>query len=647
MDSQNNQGNQKWFDKALEKFKTYQKQVGELETSVADVRKKYEEVVERNVFLEAEIKERTSELERAQKSLLSLHHIWETMRSAEPLGNVLSLVCNNLISTFDFEFCCIMQLHTRYNEPSLQTRAFTQNDYLTELDEALGEPLTSFFVPINETKNPLVKALNTKELTIRNTFQSLLNYASPEIDPEKLKEMDLILGNRAIIIIPIYVEDDPFGVLYSISRRSSISEPEQDFMKIFAGQVELAVTITRLFEQVREQAITDGLTQIANRRHFDQCLAQEAERSHRLNQPFTIVTLDMDHLKLINDTHGHSAGDAAIVHIATVLRENARAIDLPSRFGGEEFAVLLPGVDTKGGLIAAERIREAIEKKPVEGVGTVTASIGVATFLKHADTIGELLELADQAMYEAKQNGRNRVCEAQTTITEVSWQELALETFLNVLTQKHSPLTPDIARELISKLHEATAEHDSFVSMLYQIVDTLISTADTSHTEGYAKNIVKYSVKLAKKAGLSPIEVDKIRLAALLHDLGKMSMPQDVMSKPGPLTIDEWNMVLQHPVIAAEEMLAPLHSLDHVIPLIEHHHEHWNGSGYPSKLSGNQIPLGSRIILIADSYCAMVTDKTYRSALSKEKAIETLRKGANITWDGNLVELFISILEEE
>lgn len=647
MSSEKDQGNQKWYNKLLDKVKNYQKHVDELETSVNDVRKKYKEIVERNVFLEAQVLQSTVELNRAQKSILTLQNIWDTMRSAEPLGNVLAIVSNSLIENLDYEFCCIMQIHKTYSEQSLQTRSYSENAFLTKLDKVLGEPLTSFLIPTENNNNPLVRAIETKEITVIKTFQELLASAKPQINPERIKDLDVVLGNRAIVTIPLAVEEEDFGVVYGISERSDVTETEKTFLRMFADQIELAVTITKLFEQVREQAITDSLTKLANRRHFDQCLAQEVERSLRLKQPFTLITLDMDHLKLINDTHGHSAGDAAIVHLANELKHNARAIDLPARFGGEEFAVLLPGIDIDGGLIAAERIRSAIENEAVEGVGKVTASIGVATFLRHTEDLGELLEIADEAMYQAKQNGRNQVCEAKSATKEISWQELALNTFITVLTQKHSPLTPDIARDLILKLKTSTKKQDSFVDVLYETVDVLISATDTSRKEGYSKNIVHYVVKLAQKAGLQDVDLDKIRLAALLHDLGKMTMPQQVISKPGPLDNEEWQLVLQHPVIAAQEMLAPLHSLDHVVPIIEHHHEHWNGMGYPAKLSGEEIPIGSRIIHIVDSYCAMTSDKPYRKALSKEEAIEVLREGINTTWDANLVELFISILNEE
>lgn len=647
MTPQNDQGNQKWYQKILDNVKTYQQQVGELETSVSEVRKKYDEILARNIYLEEEISQRTTELKRAQQSLLSLNHIWETMRSAEPLGTVLSMVGNSLIETLDYEFCCIMQINTLKSRLMLRPRSFTENQFLSDIDDLLDESITSTAIPFDNIANPLVQVLKENlGIYVINSFQELFECSEPEISPEQLKSLDVRLGEKSIVLVPIFLEDQQFGILYGISKKSVITEPEKDFLKVFAGQIQLAVTITRLFEQVREQAITDGLTKISNRRHFDQCLAQEAERAKRLNQPFSLITLDMDHLKLINDTHGHSAGDAAIVHIANTLKDNARAIDLPARFGGEEFAVILPGVDTPGAHIAAERIRASIEKKEVAGVGTVTASIGVATFLNHTDNLGELLELADQAMYEAKQSGRNQVKEARAVLEEVAWQQLALNTFLTVLTKKGSPITPDIARELVDKLKSATLERSSFVDMLYETVDILIATSDISRKEGHTRDVVNFSVNIAKKMGLSPTEVDKIRLAALLHDLGKASLPQDIISKPGPLNDKEWDVVISHPVKAAKEILEPLHSLDHVIPLVQHHHERWDGTGYPDKISGEDIPVGSRIISVADAYCAMTSDKPYRPAMLKQEAVEALQKGAGEIWAPDVVQCFVDYLNE-
>lgn len=647
MDFNNDPNNSKWYEKVVEKFKTYQKKVGELEESVHDVRERYQEVVARNKYLENEIIKRTAELERTQKSLLSLQHIWDAMRSAEPLGNVLSIVSNTLVENLEYDFCCVMKLSDHKDDTLLQTRSYTDNDFLAKLDDAFNKSLTALSIPATTQDNPLVEAIERNEIITVSSFHQLLLGCTPDVSPQSITKLDNILEERAVVIVPLETVDSRFGALYGISQKSEILESEKNFLRLFADQIELAVTITKLFEQIREQAITDSLTKLANRRHFDQMLVQEAERSKRLKQPFSLIAIDMDHLKLINDTHGHSAGDMAIIHVADVLKKNARSIDLAARFGGEEFAVLLPGIDIDGALIAAERIREAIEETPVEGVGTVTASLGISTYLRHTEDLGELLELADQAMYDAKQKGRNQVCEAQSSLQEISWQELALETFIKILTQKHSPITPEIAQDLIKQLKEATHEQDGFVDILYNTVDCLIASIDCSHKKGYTENLSTYAVKLAYKAGLAPQQVDKVRLASMLHDLGKINLPQSIISKPGPLTEDEWRIVLQHPQIASKKLLGEIKNLNEVLPYIEHHHEHWDGNGYPDNLKEEEIPIGSRIILIADSYCAMTSNKPYRKAMTKEKVIETFRKGAGITWDPHLIEIFISILKEE
>jgi two-component system cell cycle response regulator len=174
--------------------------------------------------------------------------------------------------------------------------------------------------------------------------------------------------------------------------------------------------MTKLLETVKTQAVTDVLTGLYNRRYFNEALDKEVKRSQRSGIPFTLITLDLDHLKQINDNYGHSSGDTAIALIGKVLLANARETDIPARFGGEEFALVMPNTDIDGGITVAERIRSVIASKKIEGFGNITASFGVATYLKHANTLKDLVELVDQAMYSAKKNGRNRVEVAKTKI---------------------------------------------------------------------------------------------------------------------------------------------------------------------------------------------------------------------------------------
>ena len=269
---------------------------------------------------------------------------------------------------------------------------------------------------------------------------------------------------KSYILVPLLSKHTHFGSLIVFSSRENISNSELNFLGLFAKQIELAITIADLFQAVKEQAITDGMTGLYNRRYFEEYIKKEAIRAMRQNQKFTVIGLDLDHLKQINDTYGHNYGDIAIKTIAEVLKSNARSIDIAARMGGEEFNLILPGVDIEGGCIAAERIRKAIESVELEKIGHITASLGVATYPDQSDDLEELLELTDQAMYESKRNGRNRVTIAKPSY-ETSWQEVAVNTFVDILSKHRIPMDTVTSRLLTEKLMDMNNDR------LYQVAD--------------------------------------------------------------------------------------------------------------------------------------------------------------------------------
>ncbi|HBH18249.1 MAG TPA: hypothetical protein DDX14_04800, partial [Cyanobacteria bacterium UBA9579] len=470
--------------------------------------------------------------------------------------------------------------------------------------------------------------------------------SNPEIGSEELDHLDSLFANRLISILPIIVHEKPFGCLIAVSIRNELSDTERNFLSLFVDQIELAVTIAGLFEQIREQAITDALTGLYNRRHFDQCIISEVERATRLKQPFTLVTLDLDHLKFINDTYGHPAGDAAICHIGKILKQNARSVDIPARYGGEEFSVILPGIDVEGGKIAAERLRVAIETTPIEGVGKVTASIGISTFLTHTDSLSELFELADQALYKAKRNGRNQV-QIASKEDQTDWQLLALDAFIDILTKQHVPVSSTIANELMQKLKTSPIQETDLSGFLSFVVESLAKTYDSVYQGGYTHQKIEIASQLAEAIDLPKTETEKLSLAILLHDLGNLMMPENILLKPGPLTEEEKRKFLEHPIITAREILKPIKSAAPIICMVENHCEHWDGTGYPGNLSGDDIPIGSRIISIVSAYYGMTSDRPHRKALSHEEAIRILGEGAGTSWDKNLVDLFIRIIQKQ
>ena len=436
--------------------------------------------------------------------------------------------------------------------------------------------------------------------------------------------------------------EKPFGIFGVFSSREELAKSETDFLSIFAQQIEIAITVADLFEAVKEQAVTDGLTGLYNRRFFEDYIKKEVTRSIRSGQPFSVIGLDLDFLKHINDKFGHAYGDLAIKTVADVLKKNARSIDIAARMGGEEFNILLPGISSEGAMIAAERIRKAIEEKELDTIEHITASVGVATFLEHSDNLEELMELTDQAMYNSKRNGRNRVTMASAA-SEVSWQEIAVNTFTDILSKHNMPIPQALSDELCEKLKTNQSQKE----ILYSVADILTQTYNPLHENGIVKSKLLTAVSLAKRFDLPKDEIDKLKIAILLYDIGNLMLPKEILLKTNPLTEDEKQHIMEHPLIAAKEILQPISYIQDIIPIIEHHHENWDGTGYPAKIAKNEIPLTSQIILIVDAYFALTEQRTYRSKLSPQEALAEIKKDSGKKWNETLVNEFIKLIEHD
>lgn len=632
-----------FYKKITNKIKNYGSKIDQLELNVLDEKQNFKEVFERNIVLEKEISERTEELNQANKSLLTLKHIWSTMNSSEPLSEVLTTVVNGLTDELGYLHSFILQVHNQNDNEFVRIRAENKSGFASKIDATLGIPLSSCDVPLSEKENIIIKSINNRSIYHIKSFKSLVLGMNPQINEQMVSELDALLGNRCITVLPILDQDKLFGCLVVVSVRSEISSTEKNFLSLFVDQIELAVRIADLFEQIREQAITDGLTGLFNRRHFDQCLSAEADRALRLKQSFTLISLDLDHLKFINDNLGHSAGDAAICHIGHILKENARSVDIPARFGGEEFAVILPGIDIEGGKIAAERLRTAISSRVVEGVGTITASIGVATFLNHANNVTELLELVDQALYRAKRNGRNQVQVANNQNDD--WQFLVLDSFIESMLKRRLPLSPSIAADLIIKVKSTKDKENCLSDFLFYVIESIAKTYNPSYKNEFIQEKIDITYKIAQELNFSQDSTKSLVLSVLLHDLGKMTVPENILLKPGPLSGEEKETALEIPIGVAKEILGNVSNNEEILNNVEYHHEKWDGTGYPKQLSAEKIPLGSRILSVIDSYFAMISDRPHRKALSPEEAINILIEGSSKTWDAQIVDLFIKVMK--
>lgn len=625
----------------LDKLKDIYKQVSEVESTIYSGKQDYLEIYERNLQLEREIKERTHELNIANKRMLTLQHIWDMMNASRPLQSVLETIVNNIQGELGYLHCNIIKKCEDEMGVYLCVLAQSNDNSIKQVDKLIKGPIQAKRLVYDE-ESIYAKASNEHRIMQTQNVGGTLKQVIPEVPQDVADEINDENICKSIITVPLYSRNSHYGWFNVFSSRKEMTNGETDFLTIFAQQIEMAITIADLFEEVKAQAVTDGLTGLYNRRYFEEYLKKEVTRAMRQQQAFSIVGLDLDHLKQINDKYGHAYGDLAIKTVANVLKKNARSIDTAARMGGEEFNVILPGVDSKGAMIAAERIRKALESEKLDTIGHITASIGVATFLEHSDNIEDILELTDQAMYQSKRNGRNQVTLAKP-INETSWQEIAVNTFMDILSKHNIPLDKDITDNLKNKLKTDEVPKDALCS----VADLLTQTYNPLHHSGVMKSKVQLAVSLAKRFDLSKDDIDKLRIAMLLYDIGNLMLPVDLLQKTTPLTEEERNHIKEHPIIAAREILKPISYIQDVIPIIEHHHENWDGSGYPSKIAREEIPMTSQIILIVDAYFALIEPRTYRAELTPKQAIELIKQDAGKKWNSALVEEFISLIDHD
>ncbi len=621
-------------------------QINKIDGSIYLHGKDFADVYAKNIALEEEIAQRTKELEQANQTILTLNSVWNMMNSSQPLENMLDNIVKILHEDMGYNFVTILKLENEKNdEPYLSIKSISEDRYFNEALDYIKTNISEYKIPYIEDSF-IGKALKEQIIYSTTDIKSTIKLLFPQLIEEQIEKMMKEITSQSCAIVPLKNNNNNFGCVIIASNRAEITDTENNFLTLFANQIELAVTVADLFEEVKKQAITDPLTGLFNRRYFEENIIKEAERSLRLNQPFSLISMDLDYLKRINDTYGHQFGDIAIKTIANVLKKEARSIDIPARIGGEEFNLLLPGVDTNGALIAAERIRKSIENQVIDTIGGITASIGVATFLKHSDRIDELTELADQAMYKAKLNGRNQV-QIASSKSQYDWQQTAIDTFFDILSKKLIPVSDEVSKTIFQKLNKVKIDNKNSEETLFSITDIISQIYNRKYKEGTTKSKLALAEMLARKLELPEIEIDKLRLAILLYDIGNTMIPDEIFNKKEPLTQEEKEIIKTHPVIAAREILKPISKIQDIIPIIESHHENWDGNGYPNQKTGADIPITSQIVLLVDSFFAMSQDRPYRNAYNTDEIIDIIKSESGTRWNSKLVDDFVYVLKNE
>ena len=469
--------------------------------------------------------------------------------------------------------------------------------------------------------NPVVLWLksHTTYLLMKDFRRTVAYKSMWETEKQLLKMLDIEC------IVPLKDEKQLVGfvMVTEKERRSILNADDLAFLDSVGSISSIAVKNSHLYEKVYMEARIDELTGLLNRKYFYETLEAEVEKNRHLS--LSLLMVSIDDFKLYNQLYGTEEGDKALKHVAAVLQACVGENGYVARYNGKEFAVILPQFDILAAKNMANNIRMQIMDINKHNRGqlyrqkVLTASVGICSIPYAASNMKQLMDNADMALYQAKHSGKNKVM--IYSIGEVE------DTRTN---------------QTESGTGYREGSYSEYASTIYALT-AAIDTKD-HYTFNHSKNVAEYATKLAKAYGLNSESVSIIHEAALLHDIGKIGIPENILNKPGKLEAEEYEVMKEH-VENSIGIIRHLPSLDYVIPAVIGHHERWDGRGYPRRIAGEDIPLSARILCIADSFDAMVSRRSYKDAYDTEHALRVVRSEAGRQFDPQLAELFVTLVE--
>ena len=478
---------------------------------------------------------------------------------------------------------------------------------------------------LSDSENPVVECFKTSAAVLKNNNKFLNIPYTPD---------------SSAIVLPLVSINQTVGVM--ILGKENL-DCNMGFLSFIANYAAMFIHNIDLLEKTNMYANTDTLTGLYNHRGFQEVLAGEIQKSAQNGTDLSIVMFDINNISKINRELGHAKGDEVIKLLAEKVKQSMRSTDNAGRYGSDEIAIILPNTTTADAKYLAEYITYTLSCCFVDDVGPVKVSVGISTYPESTQDQEKLLILTEQAVYISKARGYKEGMSAIVSSSDFNfWDDAALNSFAEVIAKRHAQLGINFEEELV---HKFNSEQIISQNHLMELANSLAGAIDAKdpYTKGHSTSVSRYSEALARAINLPEDEVQRITLGALLHDVGKIGIPENVLKKPGKLEGEEWEIMKQHPVIGAEKVLMPNEALRDLIPIVKYHHEHIDGSGYPEKLKGDEIPLAARIVAVADTFHALISDRPYRKGMSIDKACEILKDGAGKLWDRDLVRHFISI----
>ena len=504
-------------------------------------------------------------------------------------------------------------------------------------------------------RDALGRRITVGEGLIGQVARSAMMVVVPEVNTASAQP--LLAGSASAVGLPVSYGESLLGVLYvESSERCEFSEDEIRLLRtladLFAGALHNALT----FQKAQEQAITDGLTGVKTHRFLMEALSSEWKRSTRANRPFALVLMDLDRFKFVNDFYGHLEGDVVLQRVGHILEQNCRRSDVVARYGGDEFVILMPETSVEQARQLAGKLRGWVAADPLLRDKNITASFGIAGFPIHGSTPQELIQVADSSMYLSKHQGGNSVSSVDQGDPNDTkrWKKDVLEAYLGVTLKRLFSTGPEAFEEIYRRLEQFTrslteqGQCGPGHEIPPAVVDTVTSLAlaidaKDHYTQGHSQKVSAYAVMIAQALNLNQKEVEEIRLAGLLHDIGKVGIPEIILNKSGPLDSEEWETMKTHTLLGAK-ILEPLEAMNLIRLMVRHHHEFYDGTGYPDRLRGEKIPYGARIIAIADAYDTITSERTYKKPRRPDEAFSELQRCAASQFDPEIIRVFIETM---
>ncbi len=541
-----------------------------------------------------------------------LQELSNQFNKKESLSETFSLINNTFYDKIDSNFTAFGVFHEKAK--CINLRLYTKR----------GETYSSK-VLLSDELNPVIQSFKNFEVISQKNI-NFLNIP--------------YLQNSPALILPMVSVNQCIGVMILGKESTNVNI---NILELFANYFAMFIHNIELMAKTNKYANTDTLTSLYNHRGFQEVLSSEIQKAEDNKTALSIVMLDVNNISKINRELGHAKGDEVIKLVAEKVKQNIRPSDSAGRYGGDEIAIIMPNTDTKEAKYLAEYITYCLSCCFVDDVGPVKVSVGISTYPECTKNQEKLLILAEQAMYISQAKGYKEGMSAIISSTDYNfWDDVALNSFAEVLTKRHAQIGINFEEELLHKFNnEQIKSHNHLMEMATSLAGAI--DAKDPYTKNHSTSVSRYSEALARAVNLPEEEVEQIKLGALLHDVGKIGIPESVLKKPDKLSDEEWEIMKQHPVIGAEKVIEPNEALRNLIPIVKYHHERIDGNGYPDKLKGNKIPLAARIVSVADAYHALISDRPYRKGMPVEKACEILKMGSGTQWDSDLVRHFISI----